>query len=158
VWAFRTNQGPGFLAAAAMVYDSDRRVCLLYGGHCQGCNNTPSDETWQWDGQVWTKLDTPEGPGRRAQHAMAYDSARNAVVLFGGMDRTGKNLNDTWEFTCAPPPCYPDLDGTGTLDLFDFLAFVNLFNASDPEADCDASGSLDLFDFLCFANAFNTGC
>ena len=25
--------------------------------------------------------------------------------------------------------CTPDLDGNGVLDLFDFLAFVNLFNA-----------------------------
>jgi hypothetical protein len=54
--------------------------------------------------------------------------------------------------------CYPDLDASGALDLFDFLAFTNLFNAHDPAADCDASGSLDLFDFLCFTNAFNAGC
>ena len=54
--------------------------------------------------------------------------------------------------------CYPDYTDDGTLDLFDFLTFVNLFNASDPAVDCDASGSLDLFDFLCFTNAFNAGC
>ena len=45
-----------------------------------------------------------------------------------------------------------------TADLFDFLAFCNLFNAGDPAADCDASGSFDLFDQLCFTNAFNQGC
>jgi hypothetical protein len=55
-------------------------------------------------------------------------------------------------------PCYPDFDENGDLDLFDFLEFVNLFNADDPTADCDASGSLDLFDFLCFVNAFAEGC
>jgi hypothetical protein len=44
------------------------------------------------------------------------------------------------------------------LDLFDFLEFVNLFNASDPAADCDGNGVFDLFDFLCFVNAFNAGC
>ncbi len=54
--------------------------------------------------------------------------------------------------------CPWDLNADGTLDLFDFLAFVNLFNAADPEADCDQSGILDLFDFLCFNNAFNAGC
>src|SRR5262249_41557274 len=58
----------------------------------------------------------------------------------------------------GPPPCYPDFDGNGTLDLFDFLAFVNAFNAHQNKADCDHNGSWDLFDFLCFTNAFNAGC
>jgi hypothetical protein len=57
-----------------------------------------------------------------------------------------------------PTPCYPDFTGDGTLDLFDFLAYVNAFNAADPVADCDHNGNLDLFDFLCFVNAFNVGC
>jgi YVTN family beta-propeller protein len=52
----------------------------------------------------------------------------------------------------------PDCDMSGTLDLFDFLCFVNEFNVGDPTADCDGNGSLDLFDFLCFVNAFNAGC
>jgi len=54
--------------------------------------------------------------------------------------------------------CYPDFTADGALDLFDFLAFVNSFNAGDPSADCDGTDSLDLFDFLCFTNAFNAGC
>ncbi|MEQ9095836.1 MAG: DUF1028 domain-containing protein [Phycisphaerales bacterium] len=67
--------------------------------------------------------------------------------------------------TLMPPPvlevtggCYADLDGDGSLTIFDFLAFQNLFDASDPIADCDGSGSLDIFDFLCFQNAFDAGC
>jgi hypothetical protein len=54
--------------------------------------------------------------------------------------------------------CYPDFTGDGALDLFDFLAFVNAFNANDPAADCIPDGVFDLFDFLCFVNAFNEGC
>lgn len=61
----------------------------------------------------------------------------------------------------GPPlaaPCAPDLNGDGTLDLFDFLGFTNLFNAGDIKADFDGDGFLDLFDFLAFTNAFNAGC
>jgi probable HAF family extracellular repeat protein len=61
----------------------------------------------------------------------------------------------------SPIPCYADCDGNGTLDLFDFLCFVNEFNAGDASADCepcDQPGVLDLFDFLCFVNKFNAGC
>jgi hypothetical protein len=54
--------------------------------------------------------------------------------------------------------CYPDCDGSGGLDLFDFLCFVNEFNNGNTYADCDGSGGLDLFDFLCFVNEFNNGC
>ncbi len=67
-------------------------------------------------------------------------------------DQDGDGVPDS----CAV--CYADFNGDGTLDLFDFLAFVNSFNAGDPKADCTADAALDLFDFLCFVNAFNAGC
>ena len=54
--------------------------------------------------------------------------------------------------------CYPDFTGDGSLDLFDFLAYVNEFNAGGDGADCDEDGELTRFDFLCFVNAFNAGC
>jgi photosystem II stability/assembly factor-like uncharacterized protein len=54
--------------------------------------------------------------------------------------------------------CRPDCTADGTLDLFDFLCFVNAFNAGDPSADFTGDGTLDLFDFLAYVNAFNTGC
>ncbi|HET8542665.1 MAG TPA: kelch repeat-containing protein [Anaeromyxobacter sp.] len=37
-------------------------------------------------------------PPARSSHAMAYDSARGLVVMFGGEDSTGKRLDDTWEW------------------------------------------------------------
>jgi len=54
--------------------------------------------------------------------------------------------------------CYADINADGALDLFDFLAFTNLFNAHQKPADCDQNAAYDLFDFLCFTNAFNAGC
>jgi streptogramin lyase len=54
--------------------------------------------------------------------------------------------------------CYADFTGDGALDLFDFLAYMNAFNAGEEGADCDANGIRDLFDFLCYVNSFNGGC
>ncbi len=51
-----------------------------------------------------------------------------------------------------------DCDGSGQLDLFDFLCFNNRFVAELEYADCDGDGKFDLFDFLCFVNVFNSGC
>jgi hypothetical protein len=70
------------------------------------------------------------------------------------MGATASNAIAVWKLEA----CYADCDGSGALDLFDFLCFTNAFNAGDPYADCDGSGGLDLFDFLCFTNAFNGGC
>lgn len=107
--------------------------------------------TW-YDGQhltvnaKWSDNGFGAGPGVAEIAAIDLWSA--------GID--GMHLDDVILQPLAS--CYPDCDGSGTLDLFDFLCFVNEFNAGDPYADCDASGGLDLFDFLCFVNEFNAGC
>ena len=60
--------------------------------------------------------------------------------------------------------CYADCNGSGTLDLFDFLCFQNSFVNGEPYAcDCDITTGTnppvcDIFDFLCFQNAFVGGC
>ncbi|NRA56501.1 MAG: FG-GAP repeat protein [Phycisphaerales bacterium] len=56
------------------------------------------------------------------------------------------------------PGCRADLDGDGSLTIFDFLEFQNLFDAGDPIADFDGDGSLTIFDFLAYQNAFDAGC
>ncbi len=60
-----------------------------------------------------------------------------------------------------PSICRPDLDtstGAGTLDIFDFLTFSNLFAMQDPRADFEADCIFDIFDFLAFSNEFAGGC
>ena len=62
-------------------------------------------------------------------------------------------------------PCACNFDittGQDQCDIFDFLAFGNLFTALDPCAcDIDTTtgvGVCDIFDFLAFGNAFTQGC
>lgn len=49
---------------------------------------------------TWTNVTPATGasPSPRIQHAMAYDSARDRVVLFGGLDGSGHYYGDTWEW------------------------------------------------------------
>ena len=56
------------------------------------------------------------------------------------------------------PGCRADLDMDGSLTIFDFLAFQNLFDDGDLLADFDGDGSLTIFDFLAFQNEFDIGC
>ena len=54
--------------------------------------------------------------------------------------------------------CRADMNGDGSLDIFDFLEFQNAFASGDPRADFDGDGQLTIFDFLAFQNAFAQGC
>ena len=54
--------------------------------------------------------------------------------------------------------CYADCDGSGTLNIFDYICFGNQYAAGDPYADCDGSGTLNIFDYICFGNEYSAGC
>ena len=55
--------------------------------------------------------------------------------------------------------CTADVNGDGLLDILDFLAFQQAFQAGDMKADCDADGRLiNPLDFICFQQAFLAGC
>jgi len=56
------------------------------------------------------------------------------------------------------PACTADFNADGIVDVFDFLAFQNAFDAAGLIADLDADGSLTIFDFLAFQAAFDAGC
>ncbi len=92
-----TGVGPGGRYRHAMAYDSSRGRVVLFGGF----NGSILDlnDTWEWNGSTWTNV-TPAGamPDARNGHAMAYDSSRGRVVLFGGGVYFGLNMQDTWEW------------------------------------------------------------
>jgi hypothetical protein len=77
---------------AAMVYDDDRNVAVLFGGWI----TYGSYDTWEWDGADWT-FRTNSGPTGRVDHVMAFDSVRNLTVLHGG-DTGGALSFETWEW------------------------------------------------------------
>jgi len=56
-------------------------------------------------------------------------------------------------------PCVADMDGNGTLNVFDFLTFQTYFNNDDPRADLATPfGVFNVFDFLAFQTSFGNGC
>jgi hypothetical protein len=104
-----------------------------------------------------------EHPWDAVHHHMAVSGAhfdRLVFSVFGGPGGEKDGILAVFDNVVMEggSACYADFTGDGVLDLFDFLAYVNTFNAGDTEADCDQNGGLDLFDFLCFVNAFNAGC
>ena len=84
LWQQRQDIGPAARAYAGMAYEASSTRTLLFGGWTDTGGPFFGD-TWAWDGEEWVQL-TDTGPSARVTN-MAYDSARNVVVLFGGLGR-----------------------------------------------------------------------
>ena len=91
-----------------LTYDANRSVVVLFGGaYTDTATETRLEDTWEFDGNQWTRIytDDPEGdsdPIRRSAFGLAYDLNRGVVVLNGGeaLDATGAIvvLSDSWEY------------------------------------------------------------
>ena len=90
--------GPSARYGHSMAYDSARQRTVLFGGELfiSSQNHVRNAETWEWDGTAWMQR-AVVGPSARRSHAMAFDSARGVVTLFGGL-ANGPAMGDTWEF------------------------------------------------------------
>src|SRR5688572_8778698 len=75
--------GPGPRQGPSLVFDEARGHVLLFGG--RGGVATLGD-TWTWDGMQWQQPFSLLSPPRRRDAALAYDAARQRVVLHGGSD------------------------------------------------------------------------
>jgi len=92
--------------------------------------------------------------------ASVVDDSEPFFIIFG-QNAGPSDLADAvlWvETNLIAAPCRADMDGDGSLTIFDFLAFQNRFDSGDLAADFDGDGALTIFDFLSFQNEFDTGC
>lgn len=122
-WVLRETNGPPARYGNAMAYDSERGVTVMHGGG-QAVPNVGYvgfGEVWEWNGAQWRQrttynssnawhqdingywvLNYGDTPAGRLQHAMAYDSRRGRVVMFGGRAATPGGgdvfFGDTWEW------------------------------------------------------------
>lgn len=100
-WTNLNDVGPAPCDGSGLV--SVANSAVLFGG-VDGTTNpaTLFRITWEFDGSDWTERQDI-GPGPRYGHAMAYDSARDRVTLFGGSGAgpaaaiSSDLFADTWE-------------------------------------------------------------
>jgi hypothetical protein len=78
--------GPDGRFRTAMAYDSRRGSVVQLGGCSAGTSGCGGyrDETWEWDGAAWGRLDPVPTAGPRYAHAMSFDGQRRRLVVFGG--------------------------------------------------------------------------
>lgn len=100
VWAqtlVAQEVGPGPRVAHAAAYHEGLEMVVVFGGRRP--DGAELNDLWGWDGSRWQALDTgSEGPSPRARHPMAYDPARDRLVVQGG-GTVERDLDDTWVWT-----------------------------------------------------------
>ncbi len=86
-----------------MAYDAARDRVVVFGGTTDPVSFDPNQRTLLLDPETleWQELAFSDGPRARWGPGMAYDPARQRVVLFAGRAATGESSfahNDTWEW------------------------------------------------------------
>lgn len=80
----------------AMAYDEARGRVVLFGGASLASGKPePFDDTWEWDGRAWRRIDVI-GPGARDHVAMTYSPMHRGIVLHSGGTPSAGMLADTW--------------------------------------------------------------
>jgi N-acetylneuraminic acid mutarotase len=100
-WVQIAEFGPPGRENAAMT--GSPAGLILFGG---AASQAVFGDSWEFDGKHWTQKQDI-GPAARMGQALAFDSVRNRLVMFGGgAGSQGGDppllFRDTWE--CPPPP------------------------------------------------------
>lgn len=94
---------PSIRITAGFAFDLERGEAVLFGGGVYYGFWDQLGDTWTWKEGVWSQRFPEVHPSPRRSHAMAYDSYRKRVVLYGGaLDMEGSNgSSETWEWDGA---------------------------------------------------------
>ncbi|MEK6702391.1 MAG: hypothetical protein AABZ53_09020 [Planctomycetota bacterium] len=149
VWFNYPSQCTGNLTiqnCGAVSYNS--RIAVYSGA---GCANLAA--------RLISCNDDAAGCGTGSKLTIPVVAGQNYTIRVGGT--SGASGTGTLNLSCVIP-CPADFDGDGTLDFFDYDAFVICFEggACPPgqTADYDADGTVDFFDYDAFVVAFEAGC
>lgn len=95
-WEFSANawslivpqsSGPGVRDSHGMVYDASRNVTVVFGGYFP--------DVIELSGSTWSTAYNVDWPPGEGQHAMAYDSDRDDVFMYGS------GSGESWELKVA---------------------------------------------------------
>ena len=133
------------------VYDADDADCRIYvdGQHEDTADTSPvisSPGPFAIGGVLSNGELVPAFDGL-VDDVQVYDTKLSDADVLFLFDNPGEEL-----------PCPADVNGDGNLNVLDFVAFQQLWQAADGSADCDANGAFNVLDFVCFQQLFVAGC
>jgi hypothetical protein len=109
-------------ALASLASDPVRGQLVLFGG--VGRTTSASvwfNDTWVWTNGAWVQRTPFNPPPPRSAAGFAYDPAQQRLVLFGGEDLPGSQLDDAWTWNGTDWDLLPF---AGLVDPIEGLSFV----------------------------------
>ncbi len=103
-WIAASASHPDATSGMSAATDLNAGNVVLFGGHGSPSSNNGASvsQTWTWDGHVWhqvgnlpCEIECEGSPPPRNGASIAYDSAANGVILFGGAGESTL-MSDTW--------------------------------------------------------------
>lgn len=93
-----TPGSPSFRKGHTAVCDTLNQRMLVFGGDLTGIGIPLSSEFWslKLNTPVWGLQTPSSAPGARNAHTAIYDSQNGRIVIYGGIDELGGNLDDVW--------------------------------------------------------------
>ncbi|MEM7205983.1 MAG: hypothetical protein AAF628_37355 [Planctomycetota bacterium] len=83
-----------------MIFHRGSGRVVLFGGDTTTRISTEIGDQWEWDGTDWIQLSPGSAPFARYNAGVAYDSARDRVLVAGGA-QTDAMFGDTWAWDGA---------------------------------------------------------
>jgi hypothetical protein len=91
-----TPTAPGPRKGAGMTWHAGHQVVWLFGGAKNVSASAVFDDTWEYDGSDWTKLEPLNHPTGRNALRIVYDDTAGHIVFFGGNEVGLVERDDTW--------------------------------------------------------------
>lgn len=80
----------------AFAYHPQDQTAIMVGGFDE--NFALLEDTWQWNGRRWHRLDTPNSPLPRSHHGGTFYPPTEQMVIFGGFRGRTQKDNDFMAF------------------------------------------------------------
>jgi hypothetical protein len=80
------------------AFDAARGEVVLFGGSLTERSSEVLEETWVYADGEWQQRTPPAQPSARRGAACAYDPLRDRVILVGGEVRSGRAVDEIWEW------------------------------------------------------------
>ncbi len=119
LWKRLTPSGfsPGDRHLHTAIYDSAKQRMIVFGG--RDANLNYHNSVWELSlgvSPTWSPL-TPNNapPTPRIGHSAIYDSAKQRMVVFGGIQSGGTYVNEVWELSLGNSPSWTSLSPAGSV-------------------------------------------
>jgi hypothetical protein len=144
------------------IHDDGRGPALYIAGWFHDFGGVEARGIVRYDGSQYEAL----GPGSMSRYLATVNDLSGLALFVGGASAAtgGGTVTNQAALWVGCPNCYANCDlstAAPTLNIADFVCFLQKFAANDPYANCDnssAAPAINIADFQCFLQKFAAGC